>query len=64
MGYLFYIKFFISCSVLEYVEGKRVCEGAGPSGGLGENTAQKYLRDIVCGLMYLHAHVRQKYLLC
>ncbi|KAG8387695.1 hypothetical protein BUALT_Bualt02G0048000 [Buddleja alternifolia] len=42
--------------VLEYVEGKWVCEGAGPQGGLGENTARKYLRDVVSGLMYLHAH--------
>lgn len=46
-----------SCSVLEYVEGKWVCEGAGPPGGLGVNTARKYLRDIVSGLIYLHAHV-------
>lgn len=42
--------------VLEYVEGKWVFEGAGPPGGLGESTAQKYFRDIICGLMYLHAH--------
>ncbi|GER57707.1 kinase family protein [Striga asiatica] len=42
--------------VLEYVEGKWVCEGAGPPGGIGENTARKYLRDVVSGLMYLHAH--------
>ncbi|KAI3450547.1 hypothetical protein Pfo_007212 [Paulownia fortunei] len=42
--------------VLEYVEGKWVCEGAGPPGGLGENTARKYLRDVVSGLMYLHSH--------
>ncbi|CAA0811988.1 Serine/threonine-protein kinase GRIK2 [Striga hermonthica] len=42
--------------VLEYVEGKWVCEGAGPRGGIGENTARKYLRDVVSGLMYLHAH--------
>ncbi|KAL8496682.1 hypothetical protein ACS0TY_020389 [Phlomoides rotata] len=42
--------------VLEYVEGKWVCEGAGPPGGLGENIARKYLRDVVSGLMYLHAH--------
>ncbi|GFQ04070.1 serine/threonine-protein kinase grik2 [Phtheirospermum japonicum] len=42
--------------VLEYVEGKWVCEGAGPPGGLGENTSRKYLRDVVSGLMYLHAH--------
>lgn len=45
------------CSVLEYVEGKWICEGSGPPGGLGEIKAQKYLRDIVFGLMYLHAHV-------
>ncbi|KAF7154227.1 hypothetical protein RHSIM_Rhsim01G0217700 [Rhododendron simsii] len=43
--------------VLEYVEGKWVFEGSGPTGGLGEIKAQKYLRDIVSGLMYLHAHV-------
>ncbi|BBH04956.1 geminivirus rep interacting kinase 2 [Prunus dulcis] len=42
--------------VLEYVEGKWVCEGSGPPGGIGECTARKYLRDIVSGLMYLHAH--------
>lgn len=43
--------------VLEYVEGKWVCEGSGPTRGLEESTARKYLRDIVAGLMYLHAHV-------
>ena len=43
--------------VLEYVEGKWVCEGSGPPGGLGESTAREYLRDIVSGLMYLHDHV-------
>ncbi|XP_028808051.1 serine/threonine-protein kinase GRIK2 isoform X1 [Neltuma alba] len=42
--------------VLEYVEGKWVCEGSGPSCSLGEETARKYLRDIVSGLRYLHAH--------
>ncbi|XP_021645227.2 serine/threonine-protein kinase GRIK2 isoform X2 [Hevea brasiliensis] len=42
--------------VLEYVEGKWVWEGSGPPGGIGESTARKYLRDIVSGLMYLHAH--------
>ncbi|MQL71197.1 hypothetical protein Taro_003503 [Colocasia esculenta] len=42
--------------VLEYVEGKWVCEGAGSPGGIGENTSRSYLRDIVAGLMYLHAH--------
>ncbi|XP_016434080.1 serine/threonine-protein kinase GRIK1 [Nicotiana tabacum] len=42
--------------VLEYVEGKWVCEGSGPPSDLGENKARKYLRDIVSGLMYLHSH--------
>ncbi|TKY67230.1 Serine/threonine-protein kinase GRIK2 [Spatholobus suberectus] len=42
--------------VLEYVEGKWVCEGSGPTCGLGEETARRYLRDIVSGLTYLHAH--------
>ncbi|CAM8961529.1 unnamed protein product [Rhodiola kirilowii] len=42
--------------VLEYVESKWVCEGTGPACSLDENTARKYLRDIVAGLMYLHAH--------
>ncbi|KAF6139713.1 hypothetical protein GIB67_006661 [Kingdonia uniflora] len=42
--------------VLEFVEGKLVCEGSGPSGSLEEKTTRKYLRDIVAGLMYLHAH--------
>ncbi|KZV35161.1 Geminivirus rep interacting kinase 2 [Dorcoceras hygrometricum] len=42
--------------VLEYVEGKWVCEDTGPVGSLGEDTARKYLRDIVSGLIYLHAH--------
>lgn len=44
-------------SVLEYVEDKWVCEDTGPSCALEENTARKYLRDVVSGLMYLHAHV-------
>ncbi|CAK7327417.1 unnamed protein product [Dovyalis caffra] len=42
--------------VLEYVDGKWVWEGSGPPGGIGEDTGRKYLRDIVSGLMYLHAH--------
>ncbi|KAI4322250.1 hypothetical protein L6164_021962 [Bauhinia variegata] len=42
--------------VLEYVEGKWVCEGTGPACGLGEETARKYMRDIVSGLSYLHDH--------
>ncbi|KAH1219014.1 Serine/threonine-protein kinase GRIK1 [Glycine max] len=42
--------------VLEYVESKWVCEGTGRPCALGEETARKYLRDIVSGLTYLHAH--------
>ncbi|GKU93576.1 hypothetical protein SLEP1_g7162 [Rubroshorea leprosula] len=42
--------------VLEYVEGKWVCEAFGDTRGISEDTARKYLRDIVSGLMYLHAH--------
>ncbi|CAN8244356.1 unnamed protein product [Cochlearia groenlandica] len=42
--------------VLEYVDGKWVYDGSGPPGALGEKTARKYFRDIVAGLMYLHAH--------
>ncbi|MCL7051320.1 hypothetical protein MKW94_005917 [Papaver nudicaule] len=42
--------------VLEYVEGKWAPEGSGASGGLEETTVRKYLRDIVAGLIYLHAH--------
>ncbi|XP_010906488.1 serine/threonine-protein kinase GRIK2 isoform X1 [Elaeis guineensis] len=42
--------------VLEYVEGKWVCEGSGPASGLGESTSRRYLRDIVAGLVYLHSH--------
>ncbi|CAN6479322.1 unnamed protein product [Victoria cruziana] len=42
--------------VLEYVEGKWACEDSGPPGDLGESTARRYLRDIVAGLTYLHAH--------
>ncbi|XP_020240204.1 serine/threonine-protein kinase GRIK1 [Cajanus cajan] len=42
--------------VLEYVESKWVCEGTGRRCALGEETARKYMRDIVSGLTYLHAH--------
>ncbi|AES88594.2 Serine/Threonine kinase family protein [Medicago truncatula] len=42
--------------VLEYVEDKWVCEASGRACALREETARRYLRDIVCGLMYLHAH--------
>ncbi|KAF8100446.1 hypothetical protein N665_0224s0029 [Sinapis alba] len=42
--------------VLEYIDGKWVYDGSGLPGALGEKTARKYLRDIVAGLMYLHAH--------
>lgn len=50
--------FCVIFSVLEYIEGKWVFEGAGPPGGLGEHVARRYLRDIVSGLMYLHSHVQ------
>lgn len=40
--------------VLEYAEGRRIFEGSGPSGGIGEGNAQRYFRDVVEGLMYLH----------
>lgn len=42
--------------VLEYVEGKWVCEDSGPPCVLEENKARQYLRDVVSGLMYLHSH--------
>ncbi|CAN6478061.1 unnamed protein product [Victoria cruziana] len=42
--------------VLEYVEGDCICEGSGPPGGIGDDTARGYFRDVVAGLMYLHAH--------
>ncbi|MED6218517.1 Glutamate receptor ionotropic, kainate 1 [Stylosanthes scabra] len=42
--------------VLEYVEGKFICEGSGRGCALGEDTVRKYLRDIVSGLRYLHDH--------
>lgn len=42
--------------VLEYVENKCVFEGSCPRGGIGESTARRYLRDVVAGLMYIHAH--------
>lgn len=41
--------------VLEYVEGRRIFEGSGPPGGIGEANAQRYFRDVVEGLMYLHS---------
>lgn len=40
--------------VLEYVEGRRIFEGSGPDGGIGEANARRYFRDAVAGLMYLH----------
>jgi hypothetical protein len=42
--------------VLEYVEGKMVCDN-----GLEEATARNYLRDIISGLMYLHSHVSSQF---
>ncbi|XP_020576259.1 serine/threonine-protein kinase GRIK1-like [Phalaenopsis equestris] len=42
--------------VLEYVEGKWICDSSGQFGGIGEETSRKRLRDIISGLIYLHAH--------
>lgn len=42
--------------VLEYVEGRGIFQGCGPAGGIGEDTARRYFRDVLAGLMYLHAH--------
>lgn len=42
--------------VMEYVEGRWICEGSGPPGGIGEATARRYFRDVVSGLTYLHSH--------
>lgn len=42
--------------VLEYVEGKWICDASAGRGGIGEKTARRYMRDIIAGLMYLHAH--------
>lgn len=41
--------------ILEYVEGRCMFEGSGPCGGIGEENAQKYFRDLVAGIMYLHS---------
>lgn len=42
--------------VLEYVEGKWVCDASGTPGGIGDRSARRYFRDIISGLMYLQAH--------
>ncbi|CAM6073619.1 unnamed protein product, partial [Sphagnum tenellum] len=42
--------------VLEYAEGGWIFEGSGPTGGIGDAVSQRYLRDVVAGLMYLHQH--------
>ncbi|XP_058079539.1 serine/threonine-protein kinase GRIK1-like [Magnolia sinica] len=42
--------------VLEYVDGERICDPSGSPGGIGERSARRYLRDMISGLMYLHAH--------
>lgn len=42
--------------VLEYVEGRGIFQGSGPAGGIGEDTARRYFRDVLAGLAYLHAH--------
>ncbi|KAL5067911.1 hypothetical protein RYX36_018798 [Vicia faba] len=45
--------------VLAYVEDKWVCEGSGCQCAVGEETARKYMCDIVSGLTYLHAHIQR-----
>ncbi|KAH0467350.1 hypothetical protein IEQ34_004588 [Dendrobium chrysotoxum] len=42
--------------VLEYVEGKCICDASGQCGGIGEEISRRRLRDIISGLSYLHAH--------
>ncbi|KAG0477705.1 hypothetical protein HPP92_012424 [Vanilla planifolia] len=42
--------------VLEYAEGKWVCDSSGIAGDIGESKCRRYLRDVVSGLLYLHAH--------
>lgn len=42
--------------VLEYVECKCICDASAGGGGIGENIARRYMRDIIAGLMYLHDH--------
>jgi calcium/calmodulin-dependent protein kinase kinase 1 len=48
-----FLNFPLSLSVLEYVEGKMVCDN-----GIEEAIARNYIRDIIFGLLYLHSHVR------
>eukprot|EP00250_Pteridium_aquilinum_P033073 c5174_g1_i1 orf=535-1746(+) len=40
--------------VMEYVEGRRIFEGSGPRGGIGQLKARQYFKDAVEGLIYLH----------
>lgn len=42
--------------VLEYVEGKCICDPSGSPGGIGESVSRRYLKDIIAGLLYLHSH--------
>lgn len=42
--------------VLEHIDGNWDWEGTCPPGSCGEIAARKYFRDVVSGLMYLHAH--------
>ncbi|GAQ84402.1 Serine Threonine protein kinase [Klebsormidium nitens] len=42
--------------VLEYEEKGPVFEGTGPEGGVGEERARAYTRDVLAGLQYLHYH--------
>eukprot|EP00243_Klebsormidium_subtile_P004773 TRINITY_DN18925_c0_g1_i1.p1 TRINITY_DN18925_c0_g1~~TRINITY_DN18925_c0_g1_i1.p1 ORF type:complete len:815 (-),score=132.87 TRINITY_DN18925_c0_g1_i1:446-2890(-) len=42
--------------VLGYEEKGPVFEGTGPEGGVGEERARAYTRDVLAGLQYLHYH--------
>ncbi|KAF8403926.1 hypothetical protein HHK36_012032 [Tetracentron sinense] len=42
--------------VLEYVEGKEICNLSETAGPIDETTARRYFRDIIAGVTYLHAH--------
>lgn len=44
-------------AVLEHVEGTCLFEGSGRVGGIGEELALRYFRDVVQGLVYLHSRV-------
>ncbi|KAK1379883.1 hypothetical protein POM88_026627 [Heracleum sosnowskyi] len=56
MEYAILIAFKDGNCLLEYIHGKWDWDGTCPPGSCGEVAARKYFRDVVSGLMYLHAH--------